>query len=373
VIATVLTNTQQTTLAKITMKMAELGLEARFVPPVSVGPIVSVYRFLPLNRTRVSHLEGLCGDLAVVLGVEDVMVKRLPGESAVAVFVPNTERQLIHFRDTVNNVWAKRESMSVPLNFGVDHLGKPFIEDLATLPHLLVSGSTGSGKSTLLSSILASIVYCCKSDAIQFVLSDTKNVEFGAFIGAPHLVFPPATSVYQTLERFDWVQEEMEDRLRTLSKSNTRNIFEYSTAFPGKEKLPFIVIVIDELADLLADRTKPDKGPSIGKIAEMKLAAIVQKSRAAGVYVIAATQRPSVNVVAGSIKANFPARLTFRLPSEADSRTVLGYGGAEHLLSRGDCLYQSPNKPGVARLHAPYSSMTDIEAAVDAGIHRGGS
>ena len=374
-----LTAEQVAILAKIAVKFAELGVEADFVPPVAEGPIISAYRFFPTSRTRVSHLEALASDIAVTLGVEDVLIKRLPGESAVGVFVPNAKRSFIDFKNTVNAVWTHQASdlrYDVPLNLGVDHLGRPAIENLAMLPHLLIAGSTGAGKSTLLSSILATIVYIVNSNAVQLVLSDTKNVEFGHFIGAPHLLFPPATSVYQTLEQMDWVIDEMESRLKKLSKTGCRNVHEYNLicAPTGGRctPLPFIVLVIDELADLLMDRARPSegRGPSIGKIAESKLSTIVQKSRAAGVYVIASTQRPSVNVVIGSIKANFPARLSFRLPSEADSRTVLGFSGAEHLLSRGDMLFVSPNRPGVLRLHAPYASITDIQAAVEAAIQR---
>ncbi len=188
-----------------------------------------------------------------------------------------------------------------------------------------IMGPNGSGKSTLLSSIIASLCYCVGPERVQIILSDTKNVEFGHFVGAPQLLFEPATSVYQTLERLDWVIDEMEDRLKTIGKAGHRNIHEYNTASNPKGPFPFIVIIIDELADLMMFKGSK-KGES--KIAEEKIAKIVQKSRAAGIYFIAATQRPSVNVVAGSIKANFPARLTFRLPSEFDSRTVIGTGGA---------------------------------------------
>lgn len=358
---------QQETIAKLTIKTIELGFSVKFVPPIQVGPIVSIYKFLPMNSTRVSTLENLASDYAVALGVEDVLCKRMPGESAVGVFVPNRERKFIDFKETVKNVWAVANVARVPLNFGVDVRGVPFIEDLSTLPHLLIAGSTGSGKSTLLSSILASIIYCCPPDKIQFILSDTKNVEFGHFVGAPHLLFEPATSVYQTLERLDWVIDEMSNRLKLIGKAGMRNIFEYNFSVPPRNILSYIVIIIDELADLMMFKGEK-RGES--KIAQDKISTIVQKSRASGIYFIAATQRPSVNVVAGSIKANFPARLSFRLPSESDSRCVISTGGAEHLLAQGDMLYVSPNRPGLVRLHAPYAKIEDIRAAVDISTRR---
>ena len=367
---TELTKEQLEVVEKLTIKFIKLGLTVKLVKPVSVGPIVSIYRFEPSGTTKVNQMEALADDMALALGVEDVLIKRMPGETSVGVFVPNKERKLISFMDVMTHMWHDR-GKGVPLALGVDHLGNFFHEDLTQLPHLLISGSTGSGKSTLLSSLVASVVYCENPNRVQFVLSDTKNVEFGHFIGAPHLLFEPATSVYQTLERLDWCIDEMDDRLKLIGKAGFRNISEYNASLTQQQDksklLPFIVIIIDELADLMMFKGEK-RGES--KIASDKIGTIVQKSRAAGIYFIAATQRPSVNVVAGSIKANFPARLTFRLPSEVDSRTVISTGGAEHLLSQGDMLYVSPNRPGLARLHAPFARISDIKAVVDAASRK---
>lgn len=359
-----LTEEQQTVVAKLLVKLSELRFEVNFVPPVSIGPVISVYRFLPTGQTRVSHLESLATDFAVLLGVEDVFVKRLPGESCVGVFVPNAQRTPVTFLETVKNVWTLRDNLKIPLNLGVDHLGTAAVVDLSDLPHLLVAGSTGAGKSTWLSSAIASLMYCVSHERVQFVLSDTKNVEFGHFIGSPHLLFEPATSVYQTLERLDWCIDEMQDRLQKIGKAGFRNIHEWNAV---RERMSFIVIIIDELADLMLHKGEK-RGES--KIAQDKISTIVQKSRASGMYFIAATQRPSVNIVAGSIKANFPARLSFRLPSEADSRTVISTAGCEHLLSQGDMLFINPNRAGLQRLHAPYARIDDIKAAVEAATQR---
>lgn len=361
---------QQAIAAVLAHKIFELGHSADYVKDISEGPIVTVFRFMPKGSTRVSHLEGLAQDFAITLGVEDVVVKRIPGESSVSIFVPNKERKLVEWKNTLNSFWKVKDSQRLPLNLGVDHLGRPVVVDLCDLPHLLVAGSTGSGKSTLLSSILASIVYGVNSTLVKFVLSDTKGVEFPHFSGAPHLLFENATSVEETIERFNWLINEMEGRLKQLAKYGLRNIGELNSS--GKTSLPYILVVIDELADLLSDRSRPneDRGPSLGKIAEEKLAKLAAKARASGIHIIASTQRPSVKMVEGNIKANFPARLSFRLPGGPDSRTVLGTEGAEHLLSRGDMLFVNPNRPGIQRLHAPYANIEDIIAAVDVASRR---
>ena len=358
---------EKQTVGAIVAKFVGLGVSATFRPPVSVGPIVSVYRFQPTGTTRVSQIENMAADFAVALAAEDVVVRREKGDTSVSIYVPNKKRKLVTYLETIGNVWNTK--LHIPLNFGVDYMGRPAVEDLVTLPHLLVAGSTGSGKSTLVSSLIASLIYTKTPKQIQLVLSDTKTVEFPHFRGAPHLMFEPAPSVEKTLSYLDWVIDQMEERLLAFGKAGCRNIFEY-----GIERLPFIIVVIDELADILQCDTKEDednnKGKTLGKIASGKLSYIAQKARAAGVHVIASTQRPGVKLVEGQIKANFPARLTFRLPTEADSRTVLGCGGAEHLLAQGDMLYSSPNKPGLQRLHAPYAKIEDIRAAVDAAVRR---
>jgi len=371
------TDEQRVVASAIAFKLASLGLSAKFAEPISVGPIVSVYRFTPVGSTRVANIEALAQDFAIALGVEDVFVKRMPGEVAVGIFVPNRQRSWVKWRDCVGPQALNQQSLCrVPLLLGIDYLGRRVVEDLTLFPHLLIAGSTGSGKSTLLSSIIATVIYVNKSEDIKFVLSDTTGVEWGHFVGAPHLLFEPATNIYQTLERLDWLIEIMESRLKELSKYGLRNILEYNAESDrhqlhrkgvSSQKLPYIILIIDELSDLLADRRRENesRSPTLGKVAEAKLCQLAQKARKTGIHIIASTQRPSVKLVQGDIKANFPARLSFRLPSGADSRTVLGTEGAEHLLSRGDMLFINPNKPGLQRLHAAEASLEDIQAAVD--------
>jgi DNA segregation ATPase FtsK/SpoIIIE, S-DNA-T family len=366
-----LTDEQLEVSAKLTMKMVDLGHSVGFIKDqISIGPIVSVYRFAPKGSTKVSHLEAMAEDFAIALGVENVLVKRIPGESYVSIWVPNKERRYINWRDTISEFSKVSSKTHIPLNFGVDYLGRPHIQDLSSLPHILIAGSTGSGKSTLLSSFIASIIYSKPSNEVQFVLSDTKGVEFGHFEGAPHLLFPVATTVYQTLERLDWLIEEMNRRLLVFGKRGVRNIHEYNQT--NADRLSHITLIIDELADLLGDsgRASSEGGPSLGKISSQKIGELARKARASGIHIIAATQRPSTKVVTGDIKANFPARLCFRVPSGIDSRVVLGTEGAEYLLSRGDMLYVDPARPGLHRLHAPIADIRDIQGAVTVATMR---
>jgi S-DNA-T family DNA segregation ATPase FtsK/SpoIIIE len=352
------TDIQFATIAAITIKLAQLGLEVSFQEPITTGPLITTYRFLPRCAAKVSQITSCSADLAIALSAEDVLVRRLPGEGVIGVSVPNKERKLVLWRDTLAQPF---NSMLIPLNLGVDAEGRLYRDDLAKTPHLLVAGTTGSGKSTCIVSMLASLMYWRSSDQVQFVLSDTKNVEFGHFIGAPHLLFEPATTMYQTWERMDWLIDEMDRRLQIIGRAGCRNIVEYSALSPPAHfhTMPYIVLVIDELCDVLGGQQRGE-----GKIADSKLGRIVQKSRAAGVHVLASTQRPSVNIVTGSIKANFPGRLTFRLPSEADSRTVIGCSGAEHLLTRGDMLYSGPASASLTRLHSAYTDINDIKQCV---------
>jgi DNA segregation ATPase FtsK/SpoIIIE, S-DNA-T family len=372
-----LTTEQQAVITALTLKMAQLGMSAKPLAEVSVGPVVSVYRFLPQGSTKVSNIEALAPDFAVALGVEDVFVKRMPGESAVGVFVPNKERQWVKW---YNHCSIDATKYKLPLILGINHLGKPVVEDLATLPHLLVAGSTGGGKSTLINSIIGALILNYKPTDVQLVLCDIKEgVEFTKFTGAPHLRSNIATSIDLAHIRLDELIDEMTQRLKLFANTSTHNIAEYNTKL-GTHRLPYIALIIDEIADMLSDRRKieedepsPDGKPRYalaGKIASGKLAKLAAKARASGIHIIVATQRPSAKLLEGDIKSNFPARLAFRLPSQTDSRVVLDTGGAEHLISQGDMLFINPNKPGLARIHAPQATAEDIKSAIEYALTR---
>jgi S-DNA-T family DNA segregation ATPase FtsK/SpoIIIE len=355
-------------------------VEGDFTPNVSEGPVVTLYRFVPKNATRVSLVERMAPDMAIALGAECVQVKRLPGELAIGIYVPNKDKKLVLFRDAVSSVWDAyyNRKQRIPLLFGIDYMGNYVVEDLPLLPHLLVAGATGSGKSTLLNGMLAALIYTIPPTRLKLVLSDVKQVEFSNFIGTPHLKYPISTSIPDTLEQMSWLIDEVNDRYSILAKSSCQNIHQYN-AIEARTPFPFILFMIDELAEILMDQSKEvyidelgkERSRTRGKLAEHRLGLIAQKARATGVHIIAATQRPSVKIVEGNIKANFPARVSFRLPSEADSRTILNTSGAEQLLAQGDMLYQSPNSPAIKRLHAPLASREDITAAVEMACRKG--
>jgi S-DNA-T family DNA segregation ATPase FtsK/SpoIIIE len=361
-----LTPEQKNVVDTILEKITALGKQADFVGPVSVGPVISTYRFFPHRRTKVAHLEAMAKDFAVALGAEAILVKRMPGESAVGVFVPNEKREMIDFKDTIKNVTAFYEKnltpkhTPIPLDFGMTSDGAPFVEDLAKLPHLLIAGATGGGKSTLEHAIVGAATFVMPHTKLRLIISDTKGVEFRQFAQLPHLQFPIATSVYQTMEQLQWCIDETQRRLDRIGYKGVKNIHEYNTLVPEEEKLPLVMVVIDELADILS----PALGSGEAKLNSAKLSTVVARSRASGIHVVAATQRPDVKMVAGAIKANFPARLTFRMSSQVDSRTVINTKGAEHLLTPGDMLYLSPLRPEMERLHAPYTSNTDVQAII---------
>jgi len=376
-----LTQEQKNVITVLTAKMVELGLKARPLTQVSVGPIVTVYRFFPEGSTKVSQIESLSQDFAVVLGAEDIIAKRMPGESAVGVFVPNKTRQDVKW---FNLCTIDKTKYKIGLLLGIDYLGKTVIEDLPSLPHLLIAGSTGGGKSTLLNSLIGSTILNYDKADVELVLCDIKEgVEFSQFSKAPHLRSLIATSVDMTHIRMDELIDEMNRRYQLYAKDNVKNITEYNAKRQGSTtRLPYVALIIDEFADLLSDKRvveDPEKGfkdngdmrtSRAGEIASRKLSKLASKARASGIHLILATQRPSAKLLEGDIKSNFPARLAFRLPSQTDSRVVLDTGGAEHLLTRGDMLFINPNRPGLVRIHAPFCTASDVQAAIDFALQR---
>lgn len=329
---------------------------------------MTLYRLVPHGRTRASALEALAGDLALALRVEDVLVQQLPQEGCVGVFVPRTSSasEPLLWRDLFGSIASRAGSHGVviPLLLGTDWLGVSRVDDLTTLPHLLVAGSTGSGKSVFMRSILATIVYSMNNCDCELVLSDTKGVEFTDFVGCKHLRYgEAATTPLRTVEQMDLLCNETDRRLCLIGSKGARNIKEYNKALGDQlgTKLPYIILAIDELADIVDLPSEKGKARRIG--AE-KLDYLTRKARAAGIHVIASTQRPSVDVVKGVIKSNFMARICFRVPSAVDSRVVLDEVGAEHLLKQGDMLYKSPNFPGLQRLHSGLATSLDISGAL---------
>jgi S-DNA-T family DNA segregation ATPase FtsK/SpoIIIE len=361
-------------------KTLALGRSMDFVGPVTVGPYVTTYRFKPGRRTKVKQLEQLGGDFAVALGRESVLVKMMPGDSAVGVFVANEKKQRIELKDTLEHIieFMQIETEDghkpIPLNFGMDVAGKPYVDDLTMQPHLLMAGTTGSGKSTGIRAIVLSMLFAMTPKELQLIISDTKGVEFKAFRDVPHLISDPrlvhggyCSDVYSTMAALDYCVKQTQIRYDKLGEQDVQNIHQYNAKVPEHARLPLIVIVIDELADILG----MEQSRSEAKANADKLKVITARSRAAGIYVIAATQRPDVKTVIGAIKANFPARLSFRLPSHRDSSTILGTTGAQHLMTRGDMLYTSATRPELRRLHAPWTSIEDVRTLLESITARG--
>lgn len=335
------------------------------VTDIRVGPIVTEYEFSPDRYTRLRKIKDINEDLAIGLAAEDVSIQRLHGKSAVAISVPNKDRAEIKFSDCLPNAVAHRDDMELPINFGVLSNGQPYVEDLVKMPHLLVAGSTGSGKSVFLNNVLTSLLYIRSPKQLKLVLIDPKSVELFHYQGLPHLMQPPVAGVYDALSIMERLIQEMRRRTSNLFSFKCKNLKEYNDKMKAEGKpddcWPYILVVIDEMADLVLSEKK--------SFTE-KMASISAMSRAAGIHVIAATQRPSVDVLSGKIKVNFPARSSFRVPSAADSKTILNCKGAEHLLGKGDMFYISPEF-GMQRLHSPNTKQADVDLMLKLSIEGG--
>ena len=334
---------------------------------VQSGPIVTTYEFVPNRFIRIKRLKGLHEDLALALAAENVSVMRVPGKSAVAITVPNKDREVVTFQQTLKNVIARRNDMELPINFGVTAVGEPYVEDLARMPHLLVAGSTGSGKSVFLNNVLTSLMYIRSPKEVELILIDPKSVELRPYETLPHVKRNTVEcDIYRALAVLSEAVQEMRKRMAHLHYNKCKNLKELNDMMKQAGKpdlmLPYQVIVIDEMSDIVIQEKK-----AFTKV----MAEISSMARAAGIHVIAATQRPSVDVLSGKIKVNFPARVTFRMPSSADSRTILSRKGAEQLLARGDMLYISPDKAGIMRLHAPLTTAEDVSKMMELSIALG--
>lgn len=340
------------------------------ITDVRQGPIVTEYQFSPDQFTRIRKVRGIGEDLAVALNVENVSFARTPGKPCLSVYVPNKDRKIVQFSDTLKNVIAHREDMELPLDLGVTSTGQPYIEDLTKLPHLLIAGSTGAGKSTLLHAIILSLLYIRNPKQLKFLMIDPKQVELPKYNDLPHMMMPAESSVYCALDVLDTTVQEMRRRMANLHGFNCQNIAEYNEKVAKEAEIfrqagkineaerraddawPRIVVVIDEIADFMLQEKK---------LFTEKLAEISGMARAAGIHLIAATQRPSVDVINGKIKVNFPARVGFKVPAVQDSKTILHAKGCESLLGYGDMFYMTPVRPGLQRLHSPLTTPADIE------------
>ncbi len=336
-------------------KLRDFGVEGHVVQ-VLAGPVVTVYEFEPASGIKVSRIANLADDLALGMKALSVrIVAPVPGKAVVGIEIPNTHREPVVLRDILASPAFQQARSKLLLALGKDILGTPTVTDLAQIPHLLIAGATGSGKSVGLNSMICSILFNATPEDVKFIMIDPKMLELSVYDGIPHLIAPVVTHPKKAAAALHWAMEEMERRYRLLAERGVRGIEGYNQAHP-LSRLPYIVVVIDELADLMLVSHRE---------VEDSLTRLAQMARAAGIHLLVATQRPSVDVLTGIIKANFPARISFQVSSRIDSRTILDATGAERLLGRGDMLFLPPGTSTLVRIHGAYVSEGEIKRLVD--------
>ena len=319
------------------------------IKKVSHGPVVTLNEFEPAAGIKVSKIINLSDDIARNTSSESARISIIPGSNTIGIELPNLNRENVYLSEILNNSDFKKKDIKLPIALGKNISGDPIIGDLASMPHLLIAGTTGSGKSVCINTIILSLLYRHSPDRCKFILIDPKMLELSTYEGVPHLLCPVITEAKKAASVLGWVVKEMESRYRLMTKEGVRNIDGYNSKH--KLPMPYIVVVVDEMSDLML---------VAGKEIENYIQKLSQMARAAGIHIIMATQRPSVDVITGTIKANFPTRISFQVTSKIDSRTILGEQGAEQLLGKGDMLYMSSaNK--IIRIHAPFVSENEIE------------
>jgi S-DNA-T family DNA segregation ATPase FtsK/SpoIIIE len=339
--------------------LMDFGIESKVIN-VNRGPVVTQYELQIAPGIKVNRIVSLSDDISMALAASSVrIVAPIPGKSAVGVEIPNTRREIVMLGDIIKSDEYRGKKGTLTVALGKDILGIPIRLDIKTLPHLLIAGATGSGKSVCVNSIITSLIYNYDQKYLKFILIDPKMVELQIYNGLPHLLSPVITEPHRVPYVLKWALNEMERRYRLLSKINCRDIerFNEKNEFEGsrQERLPFIIIIIDELADLMMVASKDIEG---------YITRIAQKARAVGIHLVLATQRPSVDIITGVIKANFPARIAFQVAQKIDSRTIIDQNGAEKLLGKGDLLYQSPMSSIPVRIQGGYISIEEIESIV---------
>lgn len=319
------------------------------IQKVSHGPVVTLNEFEPAAGVKVSKIINLSDDIARNTSSESARISTIPGSNTVGIELPNNSRENVYLSEILNNSDFKKKETKLPIALGKNISGKPIVGDLSSMPHLLIAGTTGSGKSVCINTIILSLLYRHTPERCKFILIDPKMLELSTYEGIPHLLCPVITEAKKAASVLGWVVKEMESRYRLMTKEGVRNIDGYNTKH--KLPMPYIVVVVDEMSDLML---------VAGKEIENYIQKLSQMARAAGIHIIMATQRPSVDVITGTIKANFPTRISFQVTSKIDSRTILGEQGAEQLLGKGDMLYMS-SANRIVRIHAPFVSDNEIE------------
>jgi S-DNA-T family DNA segregation ATPase FtsK/SpoIIIE len=343
-------------------KLAEFGIEAQ-VMNVNIGPIITQYELKPAPGVKVSRFPNLADDLALAIKAKSIRVQApIPGKGLIGIEVPNPRRDTIFLKDILLSDDMRKSECMMVFALGKDISGNPLVTDLTKMPHLLIAGATGAGKSVCINAAITGLLLTRTPDQVRLVLIDPKRIELSGYEGIPHLIQNVVTDPEDALMVLNWAVSEMERRYLLLQKYNVRDIAGYNQRISiepepdGDEHLPYIVIVVDEFADLIM---------TAGREIELPLARLAQMARAIGIHLILATQRPSIKVITGIIKANFPARIAFQVSSKMDSRVILDANGAERLLGRGDMLFLPPGKGTPERIHGAYVSDREIENIVE--------
>jgi len=328
--------------------LLDFGVNGK-IKKISHGPVVTLNEFEPAAGVKVSKIINLSDDIARNTSSESARISIIPGSNTVGIELPNSSRENVYLSEILNNADFKKKEIKLPIALGKSISGNPIVGDLSSMPHLLIAGTTGSGKSVCINTIILSLLYRHTPERCKFILIDPKMLELSTYEGVPHLLCPVITEAKKAASVLGWVVKEMESRYRLMTKEGVRNIDGYNSKH--KLPMPYIVVVVDEMSDLML---------VAGKEIENYIQKLSQMARAAGIHIIMATQRPSVDVITGTIKANFPTRISFQVTSKIDSRTILGEQGAEQLLGKGDMLYMS-SANRVIRIHAPFVSDSEIE------------
>jgi S-DNA-T family DNA segregation ATPase FtsK/SpoIIIE len=342
-------------------KLREFAVEGS-VTQIHPGPVVTTYEYQPDAGIKYSRITGLTDDMCLAMRAESVLIDRIAGKSTVGIQIPNAQREAITLRELLESDLVNRSASKLTIALGKTIHGDPFVSDLAMMPHLLIAGSTGAGKSVSVNAMVSSILFRATPDEVRFIMIDPKRLELGMYEDIPHLLTPVVVDPKQAANALRWAVREMEERYKLLAANGVRNIDQFNRNIKGTlatepgakgtdgkplKTLPFVVVIIDELADLMM---------VAGKEVEESICRLAQMARAVGIHLILATQRPSVDVITGVIKANLPARIAFRVASRIDSRTILDANGAEQLLGKGDMLYLPPAAGRPVRIHGPYIS-----------------
>ena len=328
--------------------LLDFGVEGK-IKKISHGPVVALNEFEPAPGVKVSKIINLSEDIARNTSSESARIATIPGSNTIGIELPKLSRENVYLSEIISSSNFSNREIKLPIALGKNISGKPITGDLSSMPHLLIAGTTGSGKSVCINTIILSLLYKHSPDKCKFILIDPKMLELSTYEGIPHLLCPVITEAKKAASVLGWVVKEMESRYRLMTKEGVRNIDGYNQKH--KISMPYIVVIVDEMSDLML---------VAGKEIENYIQKLSQMARAAGIHIIMATQRPSVDVITGTIKANFPTRISFQVTSKIDSRTILGEQGAEQLLGRGDMLFMSSaNK--IVRIHAPFVSETEID------------